>query len=120
MKTLLPAIAVCLLLSRPNAPLPPNDCARKDPIHELPWLRAIIRDTTYHYTRIDQATYRRQTVFKLTRYVGVDAGTQTLYHCNGTIVCTGYLTIAGLRSDCKNVFNQLTNVTTLYRRQKKH
>lgn len=119
MKTLLSAIAIYLFLSRCNASLPPNDCTRNDPIHELPWLRAIIRDTTYYYTRIDQATYRQQTVFKITRYVGIDAGTQTIYHGNGVTVCRGYLTIAGLRSDCKDVFNQLTSITILYQRQKK-
>ncbi|WP_020595294.1 DUF6970 domain-containing protein [Spirosoma panaciterrae] len=122
MKILLLA-TLCLLLytlvvNCRQSDIPPS-CNVSNPLEELDWLKAIVADTVATKDQslsIQQATYKNQTVYLVYITPGPDRGVTTLYDCQGTALCKGYTTIAGLQTECKSVFNETQAGPVLYSR----
>ena len=122
MKMLIPA-AFCFLIytlvvnCRPSD-VPPS-CHVTKPLEELAWLKAIVEDTVSTKDQelsIEQATYKGQTIYSVYITPGPDRGVITLYDCQGTVLCQGNTTFAGLRTDCKTVFDETQIGPLLYSR----
>ena len=117
-KLLLPVFCLLLLNCHSGKDILPV-CNVTKPLEELSWLKAIVAADTaskYGYTQIAQATYKGRIVYQVDITPGPDAGTTTLYDCQGTVLCKGYTTIAGFRSDCKSVFDETQGYSVLYTR----
>lgn len=122
MKTLLLVTLYLLLyvlvVSCRRSDIPPS-CNVSKPLEELDWLKAIIVDTVATKDQslsVEQATYKNRTVYLVHITPGPDRGVTTLYDCQGTALCKGYTTIAGLQTDCKSVFNETQVGPLLYSR----
>lgn len=114
--------SVCFLLNFSLLNCHPDvlpSCEVSKPLEELSWLKAIVDDGAWRpnqHIRIDQAFYKGHQVYQVENSMAVDAGITVLYDCQGNILCQGNTTIAGFRSDCKNIFDEVKTKILLYQR----
>lgn len=122
MKMLIPTafcFLICALVVNCRQSDVPPSCNVSKPLEELSWLKAIVDDTIATKNQelaIFQATYRNQTVYSVYITPGPDMGINTLYDCRGRVLCKGYMTIAGIQSNCKSVLEEALDGPLLYRR----
>lgn len=111
----------CLSACHPasqNADIPPS-CPVTNPLQELPWLKAIVADTVATKNQnvyIYQASYKGRITYRVDIIPGPDAGTITLYNCQGSVIAKGYESFIGLQTDNKAVFDEMQLGPLLYNR----
>ena len=100
------------------APIPPS-CPVTNPLQELPWLKAIVADTVATKNQnlyIYQASYKSRLTYRVDIIPGPDAGTITLYNCQGSVIAKGFESFIGLQTDNKAVFDETQLGPLLYSR----
>lgn len=115
MKPILFILLILCALSCNRSELIPNGCGVKNPLKDLPWLASIIEKPAIDLY-VSQATYQGQTVYVVTSCGRCFAGSNvTIYRCDGTILCAGWLLYGNPAPACKSILDALTDSRELFK-----
>ena len=98
--------------------LEPLDCQVKNPLVDLPWLKAIAGDEKISYLQIELGVYHKQTVYVVSTCIQCFAGgIATIYRCDGTEICHVGTYVLEPNPPCKKIIDEeITDKTLLLSR----